>query len=515
MAAVILGGCSIGNISPDACETNDECVAGFGLGAICDDGYCAAPPPCVTGHDCRRVAGGGACIEGQCVAQLPFDPTGACSSFEPPNLPDLPLVGDDAPLIIGGMYFLNDSFGPPIRDASTLAVRQINEFGGMNGGRRLALVICDNFGDKAAAYEADRDGFVTGAVEYLAGRLGVPFAVGPLRSADAAPAVDYLTNEGRRYPTALITPSATSAVLSGPIDSLAEGEIGLFWRTAPSDEFQAKVLAQSVVGQHPMIDTGVNKVVVSHLEDEYGIGFQQIFQASYSGESVPKGFAENATATEIADGAASEGSDAVVFIDVEVDRARAFVEEMAARSQLSSRYLLLTDGSRNLELFTGASTAARNFLDTRTAGTAPAPEQTPLFATFKDQLQSGFGWDADAVVFTEHAYDATYAGAAAVVWASQGDNNQYDGRQVAEGLLQLLPGMPIDVGATGWTLIKTGLTSGARTVNLNGVSGDLDWDPNGEVKAPIEVWRPRNDSVACGGNPPCLVTVETIPVSAL
>jgi ABC-type branched-subunit amino acid transport system substrate-binding protein len=527
--AVVAGGCSLGNIPVDACDSDDECAEAFGTGSTCDEGYCVAAPDCETGHDCRRILGGGACVEGECVTTLPADPSGLCNLYEPGDLGELKLIGEEAPVVVGGMFFLNDSFGRPIRDAARLAVRQINASSGMNGGRSLAMVICDNFclteapppegepcpaelSSKIDAYTADNDAVIEAAVDYLAVTLGVPFVVGPLRSADSYPANEHVV-QTRQVPTMLITPSATTALLSGDIDKLSsDDQVGLFWRTAPSDEFQARVLAQQVVGTYP-VAAPIASVAIPFLNDEYGEGFQKIFQTNYSGSSQLVAFADGDLPVEIANRVEAVATDAVLYVDLEVDRAVPFIEEMAARPGLNTRELYLTDGSRDLSIVTGASAAAQTYLFTHAVGTAPASGQTPLFNTFKAALELEFGWDASAKVFTEHAYDATYAGAAAVVYASR-NGNDYDGRQVALGMLLLTGGMSIDLGTTGWPLIKAGVTSGMPGVNLNGVSGDLDWDTNGEVKAPIEIWRPQDECTG-PGTEPCLATVQTIPVSAL
>src|SRR5690606_24421015 len=123
-------------------EEDGQCAAAFGLGSTCNDGYCSDPGSCVTGHDCRRQYGGGACVAGFCALRLPSDPSGACTLLEPSDLAERDLAGHLAPVVAGGMFSFGDSADPQLAKAAQLAVREIDE-SGLGDGRPLAMVICD------------------------------------------------------------------------------------------------------------------------------------------------------------------------------------------------------------------------------------------------------------------------------------------------------------------------------------------------------------------------------------
>lgn len=528
---LVLAACSLGNVAYDECVTDQQCELAFGAGSRCDVGFCSAVDACKTGHDCRKL-GGGACVEGSCVATLPVDPSGMCTTVEPANAEGINLQGPDAPMLVGGMFFLS-GLGPPIRDGAHLALRQINQSGGAADGRKLVMVSCSNFNEQQAnAYETNREEVIRGSIDYLVKTLGVPFAVGPLRSVDTVFAVDYLVKN--QYPSVLISPSATSALLSGNIDKLSNSdELGMFWRTAPSDEFQAKVLAGRVieyVGDEVLGGQAVGKVAVAYIQDEYGAGFQKTFQESFSGTVVPVPFKEDADVANIAQSFEASEADVMVYVDVEPKRLVALLAEIVARPNLRNKPLLLTDGSKNPRIFCAtvpddpeapcepASTEVLNYLVSRTVGTAPGPTKSVLYNTYQAEMSAEFGFDPADNVFTENAYDAVYAGAGSLVWAANeakiNGSGFFDGRNLAQGLLQLTSGaMAIDVGLGQWVLVKSGLTGPDGRVDLQGVSGDLNFDASGEVKAPIEIWRPSNN---CSGNlPNCLSQVEVIPVDQL
>src|SRR5512146_1728747 len=76
-------GCSITNISRADCTSDAECASAFGPASKCGaGGFCSDPNSCQTGHDCRRMQGGGACVDSKCVETIPV--------FEQCNLPNVP-----------------------------------------------------------------------------------------------------------------------------------------------------------------------------------------------------------------------------------------------------------------------------------------------------------------------------------------------------------------------------------------------------------------------------------------
>ena len=208
------GGCSLGNITVLRCEDHDDCLDAYGYGSACIDGFCGEPTACTTGHDCRRVHGGGACVDNLCVDTIPADPSGSCTLFEPEALPGTKIIGDGAPVVIGGMFLFEVDFAPPIEQAVRLAVREINKAGGLIEGQPLAMVVCDNGGAMNSLDGEDRTQKIHDVVDYLAGTLGVPLIIGPLTSGDTQQTIQYMVAQG--YPTAMVSPSANSFCMMVP-----------------------------------------------------------------------------------------------------------------------------------------------------------------------------------------------------------------------------------------------------------------------------------------------------------
>jgi ABC-type branched-subunit amino acid transport system substrate-binding protein len=512
VAYLILSGCFLTNINNDDCAEDSECGDAFGFGSACVEGFCSEPQGCVTGHDCRIAFGGGACVDGSCVDTLPDDPMGACTLVEPDDLTTRNLIGEGSPLIVGGLFQVDDSSDKRRANAVRLGVREINEVGGLNEGRQIAMVICDNGGPDNALVGDERRARIEGVVDYLAGTLGVPYIVGPATSSDSITTVNYILSKG--YPTALISPSATSPALTSQPDRLdQEDEFGLFWRTAPSDALQGQVLANAVVGSFPTPDATLQKVSVMFISDAYGEGLANVFQSTWGAQdTVLHPFDQDVDFASVVGQVASDSPDGIMIIAIDAARTVGLLTEIAAIPALATLPVFLTDGSKDAEalldpqLPMGVQTIIFNTL----VGTAPASPQGEANNIFVANYLAAFMEDPTGFSFTANAYDGLYVGAAAVVFASQNGNNNYDGRTVAAGLARLSDAStPLPINKTGWTAIKDGLISGPLTINVIGVSGELDFDATvGEAEAPIEVWQPSNSAALCSSGPPCLVQIS-------
>ena len=505
------GGCSLGNITVLRCEDHDDCLDAYGYGSACIDGFCGEPTACTTGHDCRRVHGGGACVDNLCVDTIPADPSGSCTLFEPEALPGTKIIGDGAPVVIGGMFLFEVDFAPPIEQAVRLAVREINKAGGLIEGQPLAMVVCDNGGAMNSLDGEDRTQKIHDVVDYLAGTLGVPLIIGPLTSGDTQQTIQYMVAQG--YPTAMVSPSATSPSLTDEPDRLDQADpYGLFWRTPPPDALQGQVLAQNVAGIYPTENMFLSTVVAVYRDDAYGLGLANAFQVSFPGTTTLQRFDVGAPLQPAAEAANAVNPDAVLFIDIGGDRAVSFIEAMAALPNLQGKPLYLADGSKNASVIDlMLPTGVQNNVFNDAVGTVTAPPEGPLFNLFQSSYITEFGSDPAENAFTANGYDAVFVGAAGLVYASQ-FGNDYDGRNVAEGMSRLVGGpTPIEIGQVQWPAVKNGLTTGERVVDIVGISGPLDFDViTGEAPAAIEVWKPSTDPMDCGAAASCFARLEIV-----
>jgi branched-chain amino acid transport system substrate-binding protein len=487
----VIPSCSLGNIDQAACTSNDECVVTIGPNSQCTNGYCTDPPSCVTGHDCRINAGGGACVSGYCVSAFPKDPQ--CSEIvEPSDLLETPLAGPDAPLVIGSIFSLGELKDRVLTESVRLAVDEITTKGGrMNRGKRLAVVVCDNGGPMNSAQGPERQELTNKAVDYLAGTLGVPYIVGPLSSADSLNVIARLKE--KNYPTVVISPSATSPTLTDADDLPGNGNPGLFWRTCPSDVLQGKVMATNVIA----MDASITKVAVIYSNDAYGQGLSTVFRDSYGLNMsaifpVDDAQFDDATAmTNLANQVNAYGPNGVLVITVRAGNTVKVLEALVGTPAATAEFFF-TDGAKDADALLNAPLAqpVKDIIN-GAIGTAPASPSGNVYETFKASFNAKWMRDADGFSFTAQAYDATYVGAYGVIWASR-QNDAYDGNQVIQGMLKLSMGTANDISLIGWSTAKTALGND-QSIDVKGASGELAFNADtGEAPGKIEIWNVVN-----------------------
>ncbi|SFP28315.1 ABC transporter substrate-binding protein [Tranquillimonas alkanivorans] len=160
--------------------------------------------------------------------------------------------------IIFGFTGPIESLTPPMADSAELAMNEVNEAGGILGGRMLEPVRADSTCIDSSAATAAAERLVTGD--------GVAAIVG----ADCSGVTGaVLANVAVPNGVVMISPSATSPALSAAEDN------DLFFRTAPSDARQGEVLANI------LNDRGVSEVAVTYTNNDYGKGLADSFAQSF------------------------------------------------------------------------------------------------------------------------------------------------------------------------------------------------------------------------------------------
>ena len=136
--------------------------------------------------------------------------------------------------------------GGQLRDSIVLAVKQVNDAGGINGAQ-VELIVEDGKTDPTAGFEA---------VKKLVEVNGINVIIGPMISGASLASGPYaLQNE-----VLLFSPSATSP------DIADQDWRQFFLRTAPTDILQGKAIAQLVM------EGGYQKVAILVMDNQYGVG---------------------------------------------------------------------------------------------------------------------------------------------------------------------------------------------------------------------------------------------------
>ena len=379
--------------------------------------------------------------------------------------------GDDEgePLKIG---FLADysgdlaEFGPAIQTGAELAIKHINDAGGVNG-QDVALVTGDTGLDETKAVEEARR---------LVDIEGVHAIVGPLASGITAAVAESVTIDAE-VPT--ITPSGTSPALTGIVDN------GFLLRSTISDAAQGVVLAKLAE------DEGIASVGVLFENSAYGQGLAGVFEANYSGEVKSAAF-ESGQASYLAELQSVDGAEYLVAIGYPT-HALIFVRE-ALENGIYDKFLFV-DGTKSQELVDGiGSELLEGF-----KGTAPSSDESSnALAAWNEAYEAEHG-ALPTLPFVREAYDAVIAIALAAEYAGS-----LEGADIAEAL--------VTIASPGGTVIVPGADSIADgleavgdgdDINYEGAATTLDWDAAGDVTSGfVGIWAYQ------GGE---IVELETVP----
>jgi len=146
-------------------------------------------------------------------------------------------------------------YGKPETDAMKLAVKEVNENGGVLGGKRLNLIIKDTETSEVTAVEKAHE---------LVNLHKVPVIIGTSDSGPCMAIIDYTTSNG----VLLMSPAVTSPEFTTYPDN------DLFFRTCPSDELQGIAMAKLAIKQGYKNKTASTLVIWNN----YGVGFEESFK---------------------------------------------------------------------------------------------------------------------------------------------------------------------------------------------------------------------------------------------
>lgn len=288
--------------------------------------------------------------------------------------------------------------------------------------------------------------------------------------------------------------SATSPELTGFSDLSPSGTVGLLWRTAPSDAFQGRVIAQEITG-----DAGTPpKVAAIVLNDPYGQGLYNAFTLQYSGLNSAHFYARNSTseidtAVLAANGAAPAQG---IIIGFPNDAVYALTQA-ATQINLQSLPWFFSDAAKSSSLITPSN---KNQIE-GSFGTAPASavlalpdgglQASEAAFWFLTQYLTTYGEDPRTSSFVFNTFDGMMLlEVGASVATAGGKTATSDGVALAMSMLS-----DKSVGSTSYALdplhysfITRDLDLG-KAIDLAGASGPLDYDSNGDTPADIEVWR--------------------------
>ncbi len=354
-------------------------------------------------------------------------------------------------------------FGPVIQTGVDLAIKHINDAGGVNG-QDVVLVTGDTQVDPTQGVEEARR---------LIDVEGVHGIVGPLSSTVTLAVAESVAGPAG---VPVISPSATSPALSTASDD------GYLFRSTTSDAAQGVILAQLAA------DEGISNVGVIFRDDAYGQGLSDAFIAAFGGTATAASYSAGGQASYLAElqQAAGGGGDVLVAIGFP-DEALVFIRE-SIENDIFTRFLFV-DGTKSQDLIDGIGA---DFLN-GSKGTAPGSgPETPSAMAWAEAYEAEYG-ELPTLPFVREAYDATIALALAAESA---------GSTVGADIRDHLP----RIGAPGGAAFSPGpdgieaaleAVRDGDDINYEGAATSLDWNDVGDVTSGyIEIWQYEGGEIA-------------------
>ena len=349
---------------------------------------------------------------------------------------------------LGGFTGPIESLVPPIHEGAKLAVKQINEQGGILDGQLVMVQGDSTCADATAA---------SNAADRMVNAEKVTALVGPLCSGETIAAANSAAIPGG---VVLVSPAATSPALSELNDN------DLVFRTTPSDAYSGEVLAKLLK------DKGHDTVAVTYVNNDYGKGFAEALKGSFEergGTVAAMEAHEDGKADYRAEigSLASSGAEMLVVLAYVDGSGQTIVrqalesgdfEKFAGGDGMIGDSLVAAIGEGKLDGF---------------IGTKIGSSETPGTAMYAEAAKAA-GLDP-AASFAAQAYDGAFLIGLAI---------QKLGKDTREGLSAALrevataPGEKIMPGE--WEKAKKLLAEG-KDIDYEGASGSHEFDEKGDV----------------------------------
>src|SRR3989454_2662675 len=357
-------------------------------------------------------------------------------------------------------------YGPGDTQGAYLAVHQINAAGGVLG-QPIQLFTEDDQTDQTAAAAATTKLITQNHVNAI---VGAQFSGGTIASIGIAQAAGV----------PMVSPSATSPALS---NLTLTG--GYFFRTAPSDALQGVVAANYLY-----TNLSYRYVNLVGRDDSYGRGLVGVINTKFTalGGHLNTTVIINPKATTFQtdlQNLFSTNPQAVYFAGFPGEGLILMSQWQAGLSTNSgwNRPWVFSEGLDSQAFMDQLRASSVGVDVTKIKGTAPVSPFGAIHDTFVTQYKAATTTTATPVLYTDYTYDAVYLIALAAQKAGS-----VDGNAIKANLPVVAKGSGTVIKPGQWSLALSTLNQSAGAVNWEGAAGSEDFDANGDVRGPYEVW---------------------------
>ncbi len=446
------------------CSTRADCPAGD----VCVAGICETGTSC---NDNGACTGSELCVDGVCVNANSDECT--MTDVNRPNI-EWPYAGGDEDIrgiddyvVLGTILPMSiPSIGPPLSNSIQLAIDEITrDNNGLPGGRRIIWVNCNDQGDRTLAARA---------ASHLAYNLNSPAIIGPLFSSAF---IGVVTDVSRDANVFTITPSATADSITTLQDD------NLAWRTIAPDRIQANAFAGRI---QELQAGGAQRPVVFIKNDAYGNGlYAQLnpsLQAIVGGANIKailyadpaSGNFDAAEVTRVVGEAAAHNPNLLIFLgtDETANIALGYYSNVSPTASLFSHggsTTLPSIPTQNEALEPFAKGIGQNIFD---------PTNFPIY---QQRFNVAFPNEPPLTISTI-TYDATIT--TLLGMAAVDESEEITGDKIATNMARLADKDGTRVSYQNPTFIAQGIAelAAGRNIDYLGVSGEVDFDTNGDVR---------------------------------
>ncbi len=355
---------------------------------------------------------------------------------------------------LGGFTGGIESLVPPIYESAELAVRHVNEQGGLLGGEQISMPTGDTTCSDASA--------ASNAADRLVNSEEVTAIVGALCTGATIAAANNAAIPGG---VVMVSPASTAPAVSELDDN------DLVFRTVPSDAFQGEMLAKM------LLDKGIEEVVVTYVNNDYGRGLSDAFAATYEAEggTVAENLAHEDNRADYRSELGTLSATGVpnLVVLAYADTSGQTVLRQAYEGGMFTQFIG-ADGMVGSGLIEGVG---GDVLEGMIA-TRPGSPDTPGTERFVE-LAEAAGVEHDEV-FASQSYDAAFLLALAI---------EQNGSAEREGLSEALRSVssaPGEVILPGEWEKAVELIAAGEEINYEGASGSHEFDEHGDVPGVVE-----------------------------
>ncbi|HUG57842.1 MAG TPA: ABC transporter substrate-binding protein, partial [Candidimonas sp.] len=385
-------------------------------------------------------------------------------------------------------------FGPYYRDAVQLAVDQIN---------KAAKQV---FGGDIIAKHITVDSSTLPTVGVQAARQ--------LVDSDKVPAIigEWSSGVTVAVATSVSIPSGILQVANGATSPLitvlpADAKADLLFRTTASDALQGVVAAQLVNGEI-LKDYKFKTVSTIYINNPYGQGLSNSFAKSFEQRGgkvlaqIPHPEQVQPTYKSELASALKDKPELLMAVSYPAHTA-VFIKE--SRDIFDFTSWEFTDGNASLDVVqaVGAKSLEGKM------GTAPGEDTTTAaYKDFAKNFLAAYKYD-NIPPFTASTYDAAMAiglALAKVIANGETDARKITGVALRDQLRVVSnpPGEAIEGGDEGRIVEMLKMIKAGKKINYTGAAGPCDFDDNGDVITPINIWK------FAGGK---IETIKTMPAA--